>query len=530
MFHVTSAWFYVALATAPAADEQVGETKTFERPSRSELLAHQEGFEQAERKRDAKRYASLNCRDPGSLTRVLRARCKRIGRRLLMSTKATEEIVASRAQQLVAAAKLVKGARSEDPATVAAELKAAEKEVGRTQVDAADKRAVARVMMEAARGAPGTDAAKRAVEAEDAARAAEEQARAAVTDLTTKRQEYQATAFVASANAALAAEQAAQGARPEEKAEKKAEAAATLAQAEKLGHEVTAAGVVEEPGAEEAAGGEKDERTPAAKELDRLKAGKLVQWGITGGVAPAFYQPLPYAAGAPSVPGAGALTYVLFLPGYWRPDPETNVYCANQWSGEKSEDAAARAADDLARTRAELLVDRLLAQERSGSFRAGDAAELLCAGTECVKDEVQIRELARTANGGGEAASAARTALAGIVQRTTFGWRSGISGRCRSRKWGVWFGYPLKYTATVPYRVEREGGGMVPKIERASLDVTPIFASGLGFSPNAYVSILAGLAVGKTNLPPGTDRDEEPVLSFVLGLGGNLDLLGFLVK
>lgn len=45
-------------------------------------------------------------------------------------------------------------------------------------------------------------------------------------------------------------------------------------------------------------------------------------------------------------------------------------------------------------------------------------------------------------------------------------------------------------------------------------DARPIFATGLGVSPNAYISLLAGIALSKVNLPPGTDKDDElPVQS-----------------
>ena len=65
---------------------------------------------------------------------------------------------------------------------------------------------------------------------------------------------------------------------------------------------------------------------------------------------------------------------------------------------------------------------------------------------------------------------------------------------------------------------------------RGRVDVTPLFAAGLGLSPNAYVSLLAGVSFGTVNLPPGTDKDDELVVSFLFGLGGNLDILGLLTK
>lgn len=273
---------------------------------------------------------------------------------------------------------------------------------------------------------------------------------------------------------------------------------------------------------------EPEEKTEAEKELDKLKAGKLIRWGITGGVAPAFYQPFNRAQNAASVPGMGALTYVLFLPGFWRNRPEQNIYCANRWTGTENEAAAARAADDLAIERAKIIVDRLLASEKSGALKPGGApTEIMCTDGRCLRDEDAVRVLAGKVNAGGDDAEAARTTLTAIVQRSTFDWTSGISASCRSRMWGLWFGYPLKYTATVPRAVMTASG---EQIRRDRLDVQPIFATGLGFSPNAYVSLLAGVSIGKVNLPPAKDQDDEVIVSFLFGLGGNLDLLGFLTK
>lgn len=269
----------------------------------------------------------------------------------------------------------------------------------------------------------------------------------------------------------------------------------------------------------------KDDESDAKKELEKLKAGKLIRWGITAGIAPAFYQPFHYSKKAASVPGMGALTYVMLHPGYWRSRPETNIYCANRYIGQDAEDAASAAADNLSKDRAKLIIERLLASAKVGVLKKpGAAREIMCArNNNCVSDEREVRALANKVNAGGDDAEAARTTLTAIVQRETFDWRSGIAARCGSRMLGMWFGYPIKYTATIPH-LDKDG-----KVERSKLDVTPIFATGLGVSPNAYISLLAGISLGKVNLPPADD-DEEWVVSFLFGLGGNLDLIGLLTK
>lgn len=228
-----------------------------------------------------------------------------------------------------------------------------------------------------------------------------------------------------------------------------------------------------------------------------------------------------------SVPGAGALPYVMFHPFYWSNAPEQNIYCANQWSGQESAEVASRAADDAAKLRAERTVEVLLVQARAGVLtRDGDVTDTVCPNGGCLHDADRLRSLAVTAlNANTDAGKNAKAALVELVQRHTLDWTSGISAKCKARNlFGLWVGYPLKFTATVPYQL---GMG---ETRRGRLDITPLVAFGYGMSPNAYVSILAGFALGKTNLPPGGDDDDELVVSFVLGLGGNLDLLGLFTK
>lgn len=265
------------------------------------------------------------------------------------------------------------------------------------------------------------------------------------------------------------------------------------------------------------------EKSDSEKDLDRLKAGKLMAWGVTAGVAPTLYQPLISAGGRRALPEMGALTYLMLLPGYWRNEPETNIYCANKWAGRASVAAAARAADDLSAERAQLIVDRLLDHARAGGLQPGDATAVMCTDGRCAGDEHRIRELTEAALGTDEAAKAARRVLIAHVQRSTYDWRAGITTSCASRRVGIWFGYPLKFKTTIPYRADMQ-------VRRERMEVTPIFAGGFGWSPNAYVSLLAGISLGKVNLPPGADRDDEFVASFLFGIGGNLDLVNLFTK
>lgn len=406
-------------------------------------------------------------------------------KKAVAAEKETDEVKA----EAVTSQKIMERAKAADVAQTKATAAVVAAEKARTDAETAQSSA------KAAQGAAAARKKLNESSAQEAITAADEAVRR-----TSTKAEVDAQAAVAAAEAA-------------ETAVEEAEDAAALAEA------------TDESAVSKKKEADDDDKTPAEKELDRLKAGKLIRWGITGGVAPAFYQPLHYAKHAASVPGMGALTYVMMHPGYWRSEPETNIYCANRWGGVASETAAAEAADDLSKERAGLIIERLLASQKAGTLKAGEAKEIMCADGKCVTDDDQVRTLAAKANGDDDdVAEAARTTLTAIVQRSTFSWKSGIAASCGSRMVGMWFGYPLKYTATIPH-YNHDG-----VVVRSRLDARPIFATGLGVSPNAYISLLFGIALSKVNLPPGTDKDDELVVSFLFGLGGNLDLLGFLTK
>lgn len=260
--------------------------------------------------------------------------------------------------------------------------------------------------------------------------------------------------------------------------------------------------------------------------LDRIKSGKLMRFGISGGVGPAFYAPL-YSKPGTSVPGVGALTYVMFHPFYWNNQTETNIYCANVWAGKDSQAAAINAADRSAREKAEKIADSLIERAKADDLAdAYEALDVICTeySPNCLAEGAAVRKLAKEASTAGDEKEVvqkrthARNALIDRVQRTTVDWSPGIPGKCGGRRFfGLWAGYPLKFTATVPTTLGDQA------TMRTRVDVTPIFAAGYGISPNAYVSILAGISLGKTNF--ANDNDDELVTSFVFGIGGNLDLL-----
>ena len=82
-----------------------------------------------------------------------------------------------------------------------------------------------------------------------------------------------------------------------------------------------------------------------------LASGKFIENGVTGGLALTLQAPM---AGDAAVRQATAVTttltpYLLLIPRYWQPKPETNRFCASQWSTDAQR--AIIAADDMARQR-----------------------------------------------------------------------------------------------------------------------------------------------------------------------------------
>lgn len=93
-----------------------------------------------------------------------------------------------------------------------------------------------------------------------------------------------------------------------------------------------------------------------------VKSGKLLEYGVTAGMAfsvqfPAFVGSSKSFKLADSA-SLSALPYAAFLPGYWSSAAAQNKYCASQWTGTSAE--AQVAADSLARDQVAPMVDSLI--------------------------------------------------------------------------------------------------------------------------------------------------------------------------
>lgn len=370
--------------------------------------------------------------------------------------------------------------------------------------------------------------------------------------------------------------------------------------------------------AEEKAKNAEAEATKQETDNDALKSGKLIKYGLTGGVAAAMHVPLHTARNARPGVALTGLGYIMAHPAYWADKPQHSTYCANHWSLNGSAKAGSKAADASALERAKLRMKSLFAllrvdpdltygefldsadpprrdrvatallrriarlgtrnkspaqarrrkavDELEKATREGGLSEAMTATVAQVlgarNDLPRLRALARNAADHGVAPSRsdlrgltaaqlemaraivmakakgetkvktsledeelelsladAEEALALEIQATVVGWKTDLAANCRAHRFlGFWVGYPFaKFKVTAPVRY----GSADPTRER--LSVQPIMAFGYGISPNAYFSALAGVSLGLANLKPGDD-DDELVATFVVGIGGNLDL------
>lgn len=286
--------------------------------------------------------------------------------------------------------------------------------------------------------------------------------------------------------------------------------------------------------AEEAAERAKAETEAVRAELDSEKSAKLLEFGLTVGTA--------FAVQAPVIPegtasnrlhqrtaSVTAMPYLMLLPGFWTGNGYVRKYCASQWAG-KSEVTASRAADALAREKAKQHLEVLLDAIRSSNGKI----EL----EELKNEEPRSRGLEHLTEEQHEAAKALlgetdpakrellREALETELMTTVVGWTPGLPAKaCAARKIGAWVGIPVKYEARI------EGRPFGVAVDTKS-EIDPVVAFGLGYTPNAYVSVLVGGSYNRATVASSmTDpdaRNDRGLWTITVGLGLNADILTLL--
>lgn len=245
-----------------------------------------------------------------------------------------------------------------------------------------------------------------------------------------------------------------------------------------------------------------------------VRNGKLIEHGITGGVAVGVHAPLGGGNAAPAT-----IPYIMLLPGYWGANTgATNAYCASSWSGGAD---ATKAAQSKARKRAEVVFDVAVSKLRASGMTSCPAKQKDSKGKEpptwCDEADLSPDEVSQVAKWlasrqretDAKQVELRQDIVASIAERY---WNSANGTSCFGRKVGVWVGRPLDYKSS-------DAG--TPAKDRS---ITSTVAFGVAFAPNAYVSVLFGVTYG-TN-----DDTKEAIWAISTGLGGNLDIATLVTK
>lgn len=248
--------------------------------------------------------------------------------------------------------------------------------------------------------------------------------------------------------------------------------------------------------------------TTEAKLAD-LKAGKFIRYGLTAGVAFAVETPSLGSKTFADQANAGATTmpYVLFVPGYWSKGDIEVAYCSALYSGDPV--AAMSAANAYARS-------KIAAGLSPADKREYDAALITLKNGPPSSDSADEKRKYEAA----EATEKRFEVKVAEIWDTTKGtW-------CWTTRLGLWAGKPLSYDANVSLGSD----------EASKRSVDSLFSFGLAYTPNSYVTFLAGAAVNSVTVrgaavtattPAGADRLKH-MTSLVFGFGGNIDTLGIL--
>jgi hypothetical protein len=210
---------------------------------------------------------------------------------------------------------------------------------------------------------------------------------------------------------------------------------------------------------------------------------------------------------------ATQMPYLLILPAYWGKPKALRDYCAAAWIG-GDEYEATRAAMSVARRAANELIQAVKASIRAGLPSEQTYYELLEV-TGSLTNATVIYELVAKAVDSKDSIKALAFEDRAVDQLSQWVWNPSHKASCGWRQLGAWLGRPIEFD-----------GGIRIDGAQSQATVKSVVAVGLGYSPNAYFTILAGW--GFTHLPDGGNVRNSSTLVF--GVGGNIDALGALAR
>lgn len=275
--------------------------------------------------------------------------------------------------------------------------------------------------------------------------------------------------------------------------------------------------------------------------VSSLRNGRLMSMGLTGGVALALQFDGPFNRDHAKHTGVAltGMPYLMVMPFYWGTSEVTREACVSSWGGgdEATSYAAARA---VARKRAERIFDSVVTLLRAPSTppKDDDIIKFLALNhyddeTDFAKEPMlsSIREyvaMPKTNDTERKAAAEKKDLILDMMANVQ--WRASLAATCWHKRLGVWVGAPLNYDATtsVPDPQPTTAGEPANKIR----SIKPIVAFGLGFSPNAYFSILAGFSASTVEREAVGDDPllRRTIWSTTLAIGGTLDIAAALTK
>lgn len=230
------------------------------------------------------------------------------------------------------------------------------------------------------------------------------------------------------------------------------------------------------------------------QQVDQARTGKLIRFGLTAGFALVGHSRSNVGTDGVQQRSfeVGTMPYFAVVPAYWSLSDIEATYCASRFS--EADHAAA------------LSVALAAARERA-------KAQL----PDCVRADLESQDEAKR-----------RAAEARLAAKARSIWTPEDESRCWPTLLALYVGMPLKYDADVrpPWRAS-EGYG---EAERRSVE--PTISFGAALIPNTHISLLFGVTHARISLPQesGGPRQTKRFGTYTFGVGGNIDLLGSLLR
>lgn len=285
---------------------------------------------------------------------------------------------------------------------------------------------------------------------------------------------------------------------------------------------------------EEAKKEDRAKKTDAERMAD-LKSGQLISYGITAGAAVAIQTPSWKVDADQRNFAMVAMPYIFVLPAYWLAPQATREYCGASWAAGGEAEASA-AAMHVAKARAAMRFQNLEVRiGRDYESKRWDGKVLIDGRPSYVprvRDYLKRREqeLSRATDATTKKVVQARLdeeRAALIEELASNDWDPGLDGNCKRKAFGAWVGRPLNYTTSVEFEEIVSEEQMVVERRR---EIHPVFAVGLGYSPNAYISLLFGITVARVEIDTDMNNSNDILLAGTVAIGGNLDILGGVFK